>query len=347
VIVDAIQSLAQLLTKSSPIQSGQADRQAAYQLQLTPGQQGQAEVMASLPNQRFLARIAGKLFNIELPIIVQPGETLQLTYVTGEPNTTFTLSRTGNSSSPVAISDAGRLLNQLSLNAGDPRQAASLGRSGPVLSGPPSETSNFAGLLGEALTLNGIFYESHLLQWFFGERSIKDILKEPQGKLSKRSRSLEEGKVTQRSGNEVQEGNGDDSIADELLASDKALGPVDPRVVPIVREQLQTLHSGQVVWLGEVWPRQEMEWSVREEKRGNGEGLEKSWLSTLRLDLPNLGEVAATLRLEKEGLSIHINVDRESVSATMLMEQQRLAQAMSDAGIKLLNVAIEHEEHGK
>jgi hypothetical protein len=347
VIVDAIQSLAQILTKSSPIQSGQGDRQTAYQLQLTPGQQVQAEVMASLPNQRFLARIAGKLFNIELPIIVQPGETLQLTYVTGEPNTTFTLSRTGNSSSPVAISDAGRLLNQLSLNAADPRQAGSLGRGGPVLSGPPSETSIFAKLLGEALTLNGIFYESHLLQWFFGERSLKDILKEPQGKLSKRSKSSAEGRGAQGPCGEIQKGSGDDSIDDELPATEKTLGPVDPRTAPIVREQLQTLHSGQVVWHGEVWPRQEMEWSVGEEKRGNGEGLEKGWVSSLRLDLPNLGEVAATLRLEKEGLSIHINVGSESVSATMLVEQQRLAQAMSDAGIKLLNVAIEHEEHGK
>jgi hypothetical protein len=307
----------------------------------------QAEVMASLPNQRFLARIAGKLFNIELPIIVQPGETLQLTYVTGEPNTTFTLSRAGNSSSPVAISDAGRLLNQLSLNAADPRQAASLGRGAQVLSGPPSETCNFARLLGEALTLNGIFYESHLLQWFFGERSLKEILKEPQGKLSKRGKSPEEGKGAQRSGNGAREVNGDDAIADELSASDRALGPVDPRVAPIVREQLHALHTGQVVWHGEVWPRQEMEWSVREEKRGNVEGIEKSWVSSLRMDLPNLGEVAATLRLEKEGLSIHINVARESVSATMLGERQRLAQAMSDAGIKLLNVAIEHAEHGK
>ena len=66
----------------------------------------------------------------------------------------------------------------------------------------------------------------------------------------------------------------------------------------------------------------------------------------LHLDLPNLGEVAATLRLGKDGLSIHINTGRESTSAVMKQEQQSLETAMSGVGIKLLKVAIENEEHG-
>jgi hypothetical protein len=316
-------------------------------MQLTPGQQVQAEVMASLPNQRFLARIAGKLFNIELPIIVQPGETLQLTFVTGEPHLTFTLSRAGNSSAPVSISDTGRLLNQLSMNGADPRQAGGVTRNSAILNGPPVDTSLFARLLGEALTLKGIFYESHLLQWFLGERQARELLKEPQGKLSSRGKSLAEGKPAQKSGADATDGLTEEALPDELIFTDRSSEPVDPRTVPIVREQLETLHSGQVLWHGEVWPRQEMEWCIREEKRASGEGVEKSWVSTLRLELPSLGGVAATLRLEKEGLSIHINADRESASAIMQMEQQTLAQAMSAAGIKLLNVAVEHEEHGK
>jgi len=284
-------------------------------------------VMASLPNQRFLARIAGKLFNIELPIIVQPGETLQLTYVTGEPHTTFTLSRKGNSATPVAISDTGRLLNQLSMNGADPRQAGGVTRSSAILNGPPADTSLFASLLGE--------------------RQARELLKEPQGKLSSRGKFLAEGNPTQKSGADGADGIAQEALSDELIATDRSSAPVDPRTVPIVQEQLQTLHTGQVVWHGEVWPRQEMEWSIREEKHTNGEGIEKSWVSTLRLELPNLGGVAATLRLEKEGISIHIDADRESASAIMQMEQEPLAQAMSDVGIKLLSVAIEHEEHGK
>ena len=346
-IIDAIQSLSQLLTKSSQIPNGQEDRQASYQLQLTPGQQVQAELMASLPNQRYLARIAGSLFNIELPIIVQPGETLQLTYVTGEPNLTFTLSRAGNSSSPVTISDAGRLLNQLSLNGTDARQAGALNRSGSVLSGAPTDTSVFAELLAEALSLKGIFYESHLLQWFIGERSIKDILKEPQGRLSKKAKSAEEGKGALRAGGNGNGGDPEDPIIDELSDGTKESGVVDPRTFPIVHEQLQTLHSGQVLWRGEVWPRQEMEWSVLEDKTRNGDRFEKRWMSTLRLELPNLGSVAATLSLGKEGVSIHINTGRETASSLMRQEQQTLEHALSVAGIRLLDIKVEHEEHGK
>jgi hypothetical protein len=86
-----------------------------------------------------------------------------------------------------------------------------------------------------------------------------------------------------------------------------------------------------------------MEWSVREEKPAIGSGKGKSWQTTLHLDLPNLGEVAATLKLGEEGLSVHINTGKDSTSAVMKKEQQALELAISNAGVKLLNVAIENE----
>ncbi len=353
-IIDAIQNLAQIFTKSSASATADSGREAYYQLQLTPGQQVQAEVLANLPNQRFLARIAGELFHIELPVIVQPGETLQLTFVSGEPNPTFTLSRSENSATPVTISDTGRLLNQLSQNPSEPQQLSALQRNDMILNGPPSaETALFAKLLGEALLFNGLFYESHLLQWVMGERQIRDILKEPQGKLADRAKLATEVNSSQYNVNpngKKPNGEMEESIIDELLSDESQnlpIVPINPRTIPIIQEQLQTLHSGEVIWQGHVWPRQQMDWSVREEKQSNGGEAEKIWSSTLRLELPNLGEVNATLHLGKDGLSIHINTDRDTTSAVMKKEQQKLEQAMSNAGIKLLNMAIDHEEHGK
>lgn len=354
VIVDAIQNLAQIFTKSSQFATGDAGREASYQLQLTPGQQVQAEVLANLPNQRFLARIAGELFNIELPVIVQPGETLQLTFVSGEPNPTFTLSRSENSATPVTISDTGKLLNQLSLNPTERQQISALQRGNTILNGPPSaDTALFAKLLGEALSFNGLFYESHLLQWVMGERQIRDILKEPQGKLADRAKLSTQVNSAQNNVNpngKKPDGEMNKSILDELLSDDSQnlpIVPISPRTISIIQEQLHTLHSGEVIWQGQVWPGQQMDWNVREEKQSNGGEAEKSWVSTLRLDFPNLGEVNATLHLGKDGLSIQINTDRDTTSAVMKKEQQRLAQAMSNAGIKLVNMAIDHEEHGK
>ncbi len=343
-IIDAIQGLAQVLAKSSQTANGPAERQASLQLLLTPGQQVQAELMASLPNHRYIARIAGKLFNIELPIIIEPGETLQLTYVSEEPNLTFTLSRSGNGSTPVTLSDAAKLLSQLSTT--DPKQAGAVGRGGAILNGAPTDTSIFAELLGEALSLNGIFYESHLLQWFCGERSIRDILREPQGRLSKRLKAKQEGGM--QGVEEDPPGlDCDEPMADELCAALKGDGAADARTLPIVHEQLETLRSGQVIWQGEVWPRQEMEWSVRDERKGRGDGVEKSWLSTLRLELPNLGRVEATVRLGKEGVAIRLDTEKEQATSLMREERESLAEALSAAGIRLLEMVVSHEEDGE
>jgi hypothetical protein len=353
VIIDVIQNLGQLLAKSSAFTTINAGQQATNQLQLSPGQQVQAEVMANLPNQRFLARIAGELFRIELPIIVQPGELLQLTFVSGEPNPTFTLSRSANSSTPVTISDTGKWLCRLSLDQADQQQVNALLRNTSLLDGPPTDTTLFAGMLADALTLNGLFYESHLFQWFLGERKLKELLKEPQGKLSGRKKPPQDGNSAQ---NRIKtdewdpDESPDESIADELISADSHRDPivqVDPRTIPLIRDQLETLYSGRIAWHGQVWPGQEMEWSVREEKPATCQGTGKSWQTTLRLDLPKLGEVNATLRLENDGLSIQIYTGRDSTSAVMKMERHNLEQAMSEAGIKLLKLIIGNEEHGK
>ena len=349
-IVDAIQNLAQLLAKSPASSAVGGERQAAYQQQLTPGQQVQAEVLASMPNQRYLARIAGELFRIELPIIVQPGETFQLTVVTGEPNLTFTLSRSQNSATPVTISDTGKWLGELSRNSADPQQVSALLRNGSILDGRPGDTALFAGMLRDAMTLNGVFYESHLLQWFLGKRSIKDLLQEPQGKLSGRAKSASRGKSALERDGKSQDGEPDESDLDELLPEERQYetsGPVDPRTMPIIQEQLHTLHSARFTWQGQVWPGQQMEWSVSREKPANREAAEGGCQTMLRMDLPNLGEVTATLQLGAEGLSLKISAASPATSVVMQREGQILLQAISGAGIKVRNMAIEDEEHGK
>ena len=90
-----------------------------------------------------------------------------------------------------------------------------------------------------------------------------------------------------------------------------------------------------------------MEWSIREEEKRSGEGAEKSWTSALSLELPNLGRVGAILRLGKGGVSIHINTGRETASSIMRQEQHSLENALFVAGIRLRDIKVEHEKHGK
>ena len=306
-IVDAIQNLAQLLAKSPASSAVGGEPQAAYQLQLTPGQQVQAEVLASLPNQRFLARIAGELFRIELPIIVQPGETFQMTVVTGEPNLTFTLSRSQNSSTPVTISDTGKWLGQLSRDSADPQQINALPRNGSILNGRPTDTDLFAGLLRDALTLNGVFYESHLVQWFLGKRSIKDLLQEPQGKLSGRAKSASAGKSAQNRVKidvKARMGSWMNQFSMSCSPTTASLGDQGRWIPGQFRSSKNSCIRSIPARLpgkARCGPGSRWNGAFPEEKPANGEGAERGCKTLLRMDLPNLGEVVATLQSGERG----------------------------------------------
>ena len=65
----------------------------------------------------------------------------------------------------------------------------------------------------------------------------------------------------------------------------------------------------QIVWRGELWPGQPLQWEIAAEERPGGQPGEEAapeWRTTLRLALPHLGAVDAELRLsgEKVGLAM-------------------------------------------
>lgn len=349
---DITQSLVQQLAKTSPVSTFEAERQSAGQFQLSPGQLVQAEILASLPNNRFLARIAGELFKIELPLILQPGETLHLTVVSDEPRPTFALSRSENSAIPVSISDTGKWLSMLAQNGISGQQAAALPRNGILLTGPPADTGLLATLLQNALSMSGVFYESHLVQWFLGERQLKDILKEPQGKLATPAKTPTDAQSSHKA--VIIDGKNPAEKPEELITVDRprtgnrqeSAEPVDSRTIPIIQDQLQTLQTGQLAWQGQAWPGQNMEWTVSEREAETGENSGKNWQTTLRIALPTLGEVNATLRLNNEGVHLLIKADRDSAVTVMQEERQDLELAMSAAGVKLLEIVVEQEKHG-
>ncbi|ABQ26549.1 flagellar hook-length control protein FliK [Geotalea uraniireducens] len=349
-INDEIQrQLLQLFAKSSNLPKIEAEQQSASQLQLNPGQQVQAEVVAKLPNHLFLARIAGELFKMEIPLNVQPGETMHLTVVTAEPRITFELAKGDNGNGPVNISAMGKWLSSLVGDAGVEQNAAvRLFSMSKVLDGPPADMEQFASRLREALTLNGLFYESHLAEWAIGERQLKDILREPQGKLSKRlaAGSLKAGQ-NQSSDDDMMLS----SFKGESVSSDRPSSAhnrssaefiADSQTFPIIREQLAALHTGHLVWNGQVWPDQKMEITIEERdvNGSRGEPQEKAWETSLKLHLPRLGTIAATLRLSADG--VDVVVEAENVETTTLLkgDGEGLRQSMDGAGMKLAHLVV-------
>ncbi len=346
-INDEIQrQLLQLFAKSSNLPKIEAEQQSASQLQLNPGQQVQAEVVARLPNHLFLARIAGELFKLEIPLNVQPGETMQLTLVTAEPRITFELTKGDNANGSVNISSMGRWLSSLVGEAVAERDVSRLLPMPKVLDGPPVDMERFAAGLRDALTLNGLFYESHLAEWVAGERQLKDILREPQGKLSPRlSADLPEAGQTR---------GGDDGISKGGVSTGLPLPhsrttqepAVDPQALPLMKEQLAALHSGQISWTGQVWPEQNMEIAVYERDAGgsHGEPRERRWETSLRLQLPRLGAIAATLRLSAEGVNVVVETDSAETSTLLKEDGEGLLRSLDGAGMKLNQLVVRDGE---
>jgi hypothetical protein len=344
-VIDVIRDIGQLLTKSSNVSTVEVERQASSRLQLIPGQPVQAEILANLPNNMTLARVAGELMKMELPVSVRPGDTLPMTFLADEPRLTFVISRSADGASPVQISDAGKMLGMLARNTAQ-TQASSLPQTNVILQGPPVDAAALAVRLREALTLSGIFYESHLVQWSRGERTLKDILREPQGKSNARAKSALD--QSHRSVIDIILGT-DEIIPDETVATEngkKSKLPVEPEMLPILKEQMQTLHSGQFVWRGEAWPGQDVEWAVGEREPDSEEKREREMETTLRMTMSNLGEVSATLRLSGDGVRLHLVTDLDSAATAMHSNRQGLADAMSAAGIRLMEMVVDHGQNG-
>ncbi|GFO69704.1 hypothetical protein GMLC_32830 [Geomonas limicola] len=280
----------------------EVQQRAGTQLQLNPGQQVKAEIIANLPNNLYLARVAGELFKLEIPLNVQPGETLEMTFVSADPKVTFNVLRPEVGSS-VSLSSLGKWL------ASVVNEAPSLPLlQGTLLENPLQGAPLLSERLKEALAQGGLFYEAHLAQWAAGGRPLAEVLKEPQGKLSRRLRGGDEG---------------DNGTAGPGIA--------DNRTLPFIKEQLHLLNGGVLAWRGEAWPGQEMNLAVTVREESGEREVE----SNLEVTLPRLGRVAATLRLTAEGVKLELVCDQAGSAGILKGGAAELREALLARGLSL------------
>jgi len=208
-------------------------------------------------------------------------------------------------------------------------------------------------MLHQGLRESGLFYESHLARWFGGEYQLADILREPQGRLSE----LKQHTLAQAAHNLPAEGHVSSPLKPGSLeimeAAFKKAGAgagseavADQRALPTVREQLNTLQSGQILFRGELFSGQPLEWSVREReaRRTPDGGQERNWDTTIQLDLPRLGSIAARMTLE--GGKITIDLQTEDADGAEILTQARpeLADQLQAAGLVPGNIGVRYEK---
>lgn len=118
---------------------------------------------------------------------------------------------------------------------------------------------------------------------------------------------------------------------------------IAPELTPLVQQQLESLATQTYVWQGQIWPGQNMEWEIVEEDRQQqrGENTAANWTTHLRLNLPNLGGLHATLRLVggKE-VEVTVRTEHDATRQRLNAANAPLQQQFASAGLKLKSLAI-------
>lgn len=358
----------QLLIKTSAPALLEVSQQQLELPQLVPGQKLQAYVVANLPNGRFQVLIADKTLDMNLPKNTQAGDSVELVFVTDKPRLTFVLARDlgtvqANTAGPakpqISLSETARFLGALLEKAAQPEsrqgKAQNVAQTAPLLAGSPGKTFDFAQALRGAVTQSGLFYESHQAQWVAGDRPLADLLREPQGRLSQAVANNASTSATGTATPGTQAAQQQTSAAspqNDMQTSSKPTGtvqPAHPDTLPLVRQQLEALDSRQVMWQGQVWPGQTMDWKIEERaarEQDTGEIVQSEWQTSLRLVLPQLGEITAKLTLHPQGIRLHLDAS-EAVTAKLMAEQQAALQSgMETSGLQLVEIKVRHETAG-
>ena len=118
---------------------------------------------------------------------------------------------------------------------------------------------------------------------------------------------------------------------------------VASELAPLVQQQLEALATNNYVWQGQIWPGQNMDWEIVEEDGGRerSENTAPNWTTRLRLALPRLGGVEATLRLIG-GKEIEIKLRAEHAETRALLNAANgpLQKQFVTAGLKLSAFAV-------
>ena len=78
----------------------------------------------------------------------------------------------------------------------------------------------------------------------------------------------------------------------------------------IISKQLDVLEKQQIQWAGMIWSKQYMQWTVSRDDGGSSSDSseEKSYKSTLELDLPTLGKIIFHIVMSRDRINIEIEV---------------------------------------
>ncbi len=225
----------------------------------------------------------------------------------GKPN--IPISPTNNTET-VNLSNTAILLDKLLQNS---NQQPIVSSSSPLLlANTEIDITQLTTQLNTAIEKSGGFYESHLQQWLEGHRQVDQIRQEPQNQSAQPAET-----------------------ANNLIAF-----------------QLDSLEHQRITWEGELYPNQMMQLTIHKDENQNKENAAlldadealPIWQTSLKLQLPNLGQVEVKIRLQGEHTQLNINVDDERIASSIKTASDQLMQSLAVSGtaLDLMTVQSEH-----
>jgi hypothetical protein len=281
------------------------------------------------------------------------------------------------------FSPAARMIGQLLPVEGEKAPPARLNGGQPLLAEPPQSrqaSAQLAPTLAKAVTQSGLFYEAHQAQWVTGKMPLAQLLQEPQGQRSaptafahaaaeiagrvaanpaERTANANNILQTLQAGAEKVGAGGTAPAAassapspsvDAAAKGAQTANPaqqVPDALRPVVQQQLDAVASQRLVWQGEIWPQQQMQWEIEWQNEREADGGEEEalrWQTALSLTTPRLGRVDANLHLTNEGVRIRIATPYGASAADLRDAAPQLAAALGAAGVPLLAFQVKHED---
>ena len=332
-------ALQALLRPGKPLITAAAD--SPYSIsKLEPGQQIQGSVQSQVSAGLFKVLVAGQSLQMRLPDNVRSGDLLNLQVISNRPQLTFGISA---SSTPIStqeqISSTARIFSNLAeLPLEQPIFRQLGGTAVWQTADTAPDSKQLAAALREALANSGLFYESHQAQWVMGVRSLAQLLVEPQNQLLDKRMASPGADQTARS----DESNTPAFSINQNGKAAEAGMPIARELLPLVQQQLHTLESHQLIWSGQVWPGQEMQWKIQgQPEHHHDQQDERHWSTEMELALPTLGDVRARLVFSKSGLKLILHAADSATAALFNRAMPKLQSALADVDIPLISAAVE------
>jgi len=333
-----INSLQTLSRSGKPLIAASSEASTQPVTKLEVGQRVQGNIQEQVGQGLYKVQVAGQSLQMQLPGQFQTGKLLDLQVIATTPRLTFSLFA---STHPIAtseqISSTSRLLANLAeLPLSRTFIEPSGGKAMLQTIGHSPDSKQLAGALRDALANSGLFYESHQAEWVRGERSTAQLLVEPQNMLLEQHRAATNDTPLNASLNTVL-----NAAQADKTATDTGL-PATRELLTLVQQQLHTLETHQLTWMGQVWPEQQMQWEIQGEPEQRAPSADqRQWSTEMELALPRLGDVHARLVFGQGEVKLNLQAADANSVRLFNLKLPELQRAMSDAGIALTSTVIE------